>query len=80
MILAVDTGNTSVSLGIVSDKKILKVWHIDALQSALKLKSNLRSVLSNAKKRFSIEDVIICSVVPKTLNVIRNSNTQRLIY
>lgn len=59
MLLAIDIGNTNISFGIFCGDKIIKRFNIPTKDYLLeKLKRNLDKV--------KIEDVIICSVVPKT--------------
>jgi type III pantothenate kinase len=59
--LAVDVGNTSAALGIVSGKSVRHVRHING---GLNNFDELDSALTELMKQGSIDGVILCSVVP----------------
>lgn len=71
MFLAVDIGNTSISLAVSKGQRVLKEWHIDTILDAQKLIPRFSVLIKNMKKRYpAITEVAICSVVPKALSVI----------
>ncbi|MDD2752713.1 MAG: type III pantothenate kinase [Candidatus Omnitrophica bacterium] len=59
MLLAIDIGNTNITLGFFSDKRLIKRYAIPTAQESYFIK--LKSLLANK----DIESVIICSVVPQ---------------
>ena len=64
MLLAIDIGNTNTSFGIFLAKKIIKRFDIPTKYYNLqKLKRKLNKV--------SIDDVVICSVVPRCTKIIK---------
>lgn len=72
MILAVDIGNTTMTMGVVDRARILRTQLILTTLSRNKLKSHLqRAIYRIRKSRRSIETVIICSVVPDVLKVVK---------
>ncbi|HDJ24342.1 MAG TPA: type III pantothenate kinase [Candidatus Aminicenantes bacterium] len=67
MILAIDIGNTSISLGVFQQDKLLKKWriHSDSEQTADEYALILLDLITWAKiKEEDIEGAIISSVVP----------------
>ena len=69
--LAVDIGNTMISLGVLKGKSVVAVREIETRLPGAKLQESLNQVLNKFKKDFSFEDAIICSVVPPVLEVIK---------
>jgi type III pantothenate kinase len=58
MLLAIDIGNTSITFGLLQDKRIIRTFNIPTQEYSLKrLKTKL------PKTQF--KDAVICSVVPK---------------
>lgn len=71
MFLAIDIGNTTISLAVLNGTSIQKVSHIDALSESRLLLYRFSAVVKNMKNRFpAINEAVICSVVSKTLNLI----------
>ena len=65
MLLAIDIGNTNISLGLFKGKRLLSRYCIPTKQ---------RSYLAKLKKIFNkhkIDDAIVCSVVPKSTTIIK---------
>jgi len=59
--LAIDVGNTSAAIGIVSGKQVRGVTHIrGGINSVDKVDSTLRELLSKNR----VDGVVLCSVVP----------------
>lgn len=70
MLLAIDIGNTNISLGIFRDNKLINRFNIPAKDYNLKkIKQNLG--------RANIDDAVICSVVPKATRVL-NKDIKKL--
>jgi len=67
MLLAIDIGNTTVTFAIMKGKRVAHAHSLD--NSALS--AGLKRELSCIKRKFPrISDVILCSVVPKTLKTV----------
>jgi len=64
MFLAIDVGNTTISLGILKGKKVLKRYFIESNLSLPLLRSQLKRVFLDCKKYPKLEKSLICSVVP----------------
>ena len=59
--LAVDVGNTSVAIGVVSEKRVSSVAHIKGgISSFNEVEQALSCILSNVK----VDGAVLCSVVP----------------
>ena len=71
-LLAVDIGNTTISLGVLKGKSVVAVSEIETRLPAKTLQKALNKVLNEFKKHFGFADVIICSVVPPVLNNAKN--------
>jgi len=65
-ILAIDIGNTSVTLAFFQGKKIVRRLEILSEQSVLALRQDLRKACARFK---SAEEVAVCSVVPGILKI-----------
>jgi type III pantothenate kinase len=63
VLLAIDIGNTNINFGIFSGKKILQRFSIPT-------KAYRAKIIKNKLTRFNIDNVIICSVVPKVTKVL----------
>lgn len=59
MLLAIDVGNTNISLGIFKKRRL---WEKHSIPTGKALNC---SILQAIFKRYSIDDVVICSVVPE---------------
>ncbi len=71
-LLAIDIGNTTISLGILKESRVLKIHKIFTSLATEQFKSALSQALKRIKKEFPLIDgVIICSVVPKALEIVR---------
>jgi len=74
MIIAVDIGNTEISLGILKGKRVWDRYSIESNLSLAQLKVELKRKLNHIKRKHpSLEGAIVCSVVPKILNVVQKS-------
>jgi len=68
IILGIDIGNTSVSLGIIKEGEVLETFFVDSNLSVRAFHSNLNDVLKKIKHKYPvIERIVICSVVPDVL-------------
>lgn len=67
MLLAVDIGNTNISLGLFKDKRLVKKYSIPTQEK--QYYSRLNAFLGKARSK--IDDTIICSVVPKSLLILK---------
>lgn len=70
MILAVDIGNTSVSLAIINGRRIKLVGNLDVQSKPKYLENSFLQVLMSLPRKSEIKEVIICSVVPDKTNFI----------
>jgi len=74
MILAIDIGNTSITLAILKGKRVIKKYSIISLELHKVLAPKVNVFLKTIKRTFpKIEDVVICSVVPKHLKMIESA-------
>ena len=71
-LLAVDIGNTMISLGVLRGKSVIAVAEVETRLSNPKLPAALKKVLAKFKRNFFFEDCIICSVVPPVLTAVKN--------
>jgi len=65
MLLAIDIGNTNIGFGVFSGKRLIKRFNIPTQKYTIR---NLRSSLG----KITIDDSIICSVVPKVSGVLKD--------
>lgn len=73
-LLAVDIGNTTISLGVLKASRVLKTYKILTSSVPPELTRALRGVLKKIEKKFPlIEGVILCSVVPEALKIVRSA-------
>ena len=79
MHLAIDIGNTTISLAILkvsADKnalpKIILVRQIETSLSSKIFQQKLKKVLTGFLHRYNLNGSIICSVVPATLKIVKN--------
>ncbi len=72
MLLAIDIGNTTISLGIMKGEEAVQVLHLETALGNVALRRKLCAVLLKWQKKYQpISEIIICSVVPKTLKTIK---------
>ena len=65
MILAIDLGNTTISLAMVGRGGILQLGKMDTVLAPAVFKRKLRAILSKSRKSSAaISSIVICSVVP----------------
>jgi type III pantothenate kinase len=67
MLLAIDIGNTEITLGIFADEKLRATWHIATVinRRADEYASLLLNLLPNqGLDKSEIKDAVLCSVVP----------------
>jgi type III pantothenate kinase len=70
MILAVDIGNTSISIAVLNGRRIKWIGNLDVQSKPRNLKNIFHKVLIGIPKKFEINEAIICSVVPDKTNFI----------
>src|SRR3989338_9943267 len=71
MLLAIDIGNTTVSLGIVKGKKVIARFSIDVGITQARLRDQFRASFGRIKRQYSdIDNIVVCSVVPKALKLV----------
>lgn len=72
MLLAVDIGNTTIAMSVLDGKKIRGVWHVDTTHTERHLAADLDKALDQIRKRHCLPSrVIICSVVPRALKIMK---------
>ncbi len=70
MILAVDIGNTTIACGVCAGKKILAVYRLDTFSGKARLTREMEKLCGRISRQYpSVQDVVICSVVPRALAV-----------
>ena len=71
MLLAIDIGNTTISLGCVKGGRVVKTYDIPTASSAKQVHLQLKRLLGKILKKFHrIDGVVICSVVPSVLKYV----------
>jgi type III pantothenate kinase len=78
MFLTVDIGNTTIAFAIVKNKNVLAVQRLDTLGKAEQLALQLTGVLRSFRRKFAIEQAIICSVVPQATGLVKRTITKEL--
>jgi len=74
MLLAIDIGNTSVSLAVLKGKRVVANYLIEQNASVRPLTQQAVRTFKRIKREYSsINSVIICSVVPKVLKHIESA-------
>jgi type III pantothenate kinase len=63
MLLTIDIGNTNINLGVFRGQRLIKRFNIPTKKYAIQ---NLKKLLD----KISVDDSIICSVVPKMLRIL----------
>ena len=72
MIIAVDIGNTTISLGVLKARRVTDCFFFESNQPLAQLKNQLGRALIRIKKKYPrIQESIVCSVVPKTLKIVQ---------
>ena len=71
MILAVDIGNTTVSLAIVRGQSVQRTWQVLTRLPPQRFKREFRRTILRIRKMSSFEAVVVCSVVPFATNIVR---------
>ncbi len=65
LLLAIDIGNTAVSLGIMSGTFLTDNHHLDTYAIRGRISKELKALVKSVKRQYpEIDQVIICSVVP----------------
>ena len=77
-LLAVDIGNTTISLGILRGKRVIGLHDIQTHLPRKRLRKALSAVLGKFKQKFLFEGVIICSVVPSVSPTVSGAIKQDL--
>ena len=73
IILAIDLGNTTISLAVLRGKTVMQTYCVDLTASLVLLKSKINSVVKRVKRRYpKIQKVILCSVVPKASKLVQS--------
>ncbi|MBP9853460.1 MAG: type III pantothenate kinase [Candidatus Omnitrophica bacterium] len=71
MILAVDIGNTSISLALLNGRQIKAIDNLNSRLKKNELKTVFRKVLSRiSKDKIHLKEAIICSVVPDKTDIV----------
>ena len=73
MLVVADIGNTNMKLAFFKGKRKLGSWRLktEKAQSVVKYEKKIKKILLNKPKfKDEVEDIIICSVVPKLTPVI----------
>lgn len=79
MLLAVDIGNTTISLGVVQGQRVVRTYLTPTQDVPAQLRAGLRTILVRVKKEFpKVDRVILCSVVPKILNIVEKAVVRHL--
>jgi type III pantothenate kinase len=72
MILAADIGNTSMTFALIQGKKITRVFTIETQMTSTQLRRALVQELTKFRRRKTIiHDVVICSVVPSVVPLVK---------
>lgn len=78
MLLAIDSGNTNISLAVIRGKKILKRWDVNMLQPKGGALAEFTDIISPLSGDYpELRGAIICSVVPDIINPLKRSVRQR---
>lgn len=79
MILAIDIGNTTVSIGVLKGCRVVQIYSVDTGMSQAQFHTEIKTLLNRIKRKFpDIKGVIICSVVPKLLNEVKRAVASQL--
>lgn len=69
MIIAIDIGNTTVSLALMNKERVMKSISILHKEGRTAVLRKMNAFLRSCDRRHCIEDVVVCSVVPKYLKI-----------
>jgi len=79
MLVTIDIGNTNINFGIFSGGEIIKKFFIPTKSySILKLKGLLRPGKVGTRNDSKLDDVIICSVVPKATKILEKDLSRQI--
>jgi len=70
MLLAIDVGNTTISLVLIREGKIHLSWSVLTADSARTLEKSLRTIFRKIKREKNLQGVVVCSVVPRVLAIV----------
>jgi len=71
MLLAIDIGNTNISIAVMQGMKTRKLYKIDTKTSDKMRQTQVTAVLLNIiKKKMYIHEIVMCSVVPQIEKVV----------
>ncbi|OGX25898.1 MAG: hypothetical protein A2787_08650 [Omnitrophica WOR_2 bacterium RIFCSPHIGHO2_01_FULL_48_9] len=74
MLLAIDIGNTTIALGLIVRKKVLRVFHIETVLPQNVLRKKIRTTcLALARQSPKLKGIVICSVVPQRLALVQST-------
>jgi len=74
MILAVDIGNTTVSMAILQGRRFLAEYSISNQVPPSRLRVQLKIIFDRVHRKFpNMHSVILCSVVPDALKIVERS-------
>ena len=77
MLLAIDIGNTTISIGMIRkthkpwDPEIISVEPIETTLSPAALQKKIKQRLAALIRRYHVQDIVICSVVPAALKILK---------
>jgi len=78
MTLTIDIGNTMISFALLKGTTMKRVWSVETTLSKNSLKTKLKTLLERIKRNYPlINQVIICSVVPKIVPLIKSAVQQK---
>ena len=73
MLLAIDIGNTTIALGLIENKKVLKISRVETHLPRNFLRKKLRTICASfARQCPQLEGIAICSVVPPRLEMVQS--------
>ncbi len=70
MKLAVDIGNTSINAVCLLKKRITPVYQFSSQLSQREIKKHLEILVRRLRKKGEVDEIIVCSVVPKVEQVV----------
>lgn len=71
MILAIDIGNTSISIAVLNGRRVKWIGNLDVQMTHINLRLNFRKISTGLFKRnVCLKEAMICSVVPDKTNFI----------
>ncbi len=71
MILAIDIGNSTIGFGFLKEGKVERVFKIENMPQSELFLPKLDNFFEAAAERHSLQKVVICSVVPKSLRLVQ---------